>query len=35
MDYIRQFGGTDSYNTLNKKAAHKYAVKAYWNQTNK
>ena len=31
IDYIRQFGTTDSYNLLNRKAAYKYTIKAYWN----
>ena len=31
MDYIHQFGAANGYNLLNKKAAYKYAVKAYWN----
>ena len=31
MDYICQFGTANSYNLLNKKAAYKYAVKAYQN----
>ena len=31
IDHICQFGAANSYNLLNKKAAHKYAVKAYWN----
>ena len=35
MDHIHQFGTTNSYNTSNGKAAYKYTVKAYWNQTNK
>ena len=29
IDHIRQFGAVDGYNTLNKEAAYKYAVKAY------
>jgi Plavaka transposase len=35
MDHIRQFGAADGYDTSNGEAAHKYAVKAYWNRTNK
>jgi len=29
MDYIYRFSAANGYNILNKKAAHKYAVKAY------
>ncbi|OCK92885.1 uncharacterized protein K441DRAFT_568977, partial [Cenococcum geophilum 1.58] len=35
MDYIRQFGAANGYNTSNGEAAYKYAVKAYWNRINK
>ena len=29
MDYIRQFSAANSYNTLNREATHKYAIKVY------
>ena len=31
MDYIYQFSGADGYNILNREAAHKYTIKAYYN----